>query len=1057
MSNGNEELACYSFLPWLRQGIANNIKTAPAAGKQRASINVSIDVESDSGLNQTLTNSIQLIGPGDIIGLSERAIVRAEPKAWATDFEPNFLPFIEFYDEDLPWRYSPMPADAGNHHITPWLTLVVLVEGEFTHSAQPDSPLPFIDINGDALSLFPNFDQLWGWAHVHVNMDLKNDSEGNPVGIQQSVAKLEQLLDTNPDLGYSRLLCPRKLQPATDYHAFLIPTFESGRLAGLGQEIPTSVSALDCAWGATQARFPFYHRWYFRTGERGDFEFLVRLLKPRAVDERVGIRDMDVSAPGAGIDGIDMGSGNPSVIGMEGALKSPQTQSTDWPNNYAEPFQQQLSVLINKADDYQQANPDSDPVITPPLYGRWHALRKRLSLDKDTGSSNPYDPQRKWLTETNLDPRWRASSGLGTRVVQHNQEHYMDQAWQQIGDVLEANRRLKLAQFAEMASRSLYKKHYMKWHANVALSITQPVHRRVLGSEETVYSKIKNSPLPMASMSLSFRRVLRPRGAVARRVMYDQPLQVQPEILHRINSAEITATPAKKLPAGVASLVGLSDSLTPVQIPEWLQELLRNRWIRMVPTILAIIVFIFLILTGFSVFSAVFSIVVISALALLQKQFIRWSRKVAAGDSVKEENLTPQAVDNLPSSPDFHLTAIDEDVTFQNGSEDSTEATRFKAAMKDLHAVLADAPQPQSDLQLAQLENLHQSVITRIDPRITINRRVLSTLQIPPQIRQRIPDRVVPVMVHPDYSQPMYEPLRDLSTELLCPNIDLVPPNTLSLLVTNQDFIESYMLGLNHEMGRELLWREYPTDQRGSYFRQFWNVNDYVNKDPTLTPRELSEKLKDIPPVHEWKSTTELGTHNHREADGDATQLVLLVRGELLKRYPNAVIYAHRAEWQKGADSSINKALPRLLAPVETSQQQDDNEKYPLYSAQVEPDIFFIGFDLTVEEANGLDEDDPGWFFVLKERVGEPRFGLDINADSFNSWDDFNWEALKNHMTGTGYIELTNSTTEYNPADNPDNVHWHTQSNAADLAHILYQDPVLVAVHAEEMLAGDTE
>lgn len=30
---------------------------------------------------------------------------------------------------------------------------------------------------------------------------------------------------------------------------------------------------------------------------------------------------------------------------------------------------------------------------------------------------------------------------------------------------------------------------------------------------------------------------------------------------------------------------------------------------------------------------------------------------------------------------------------------------------------------------------------------------------------------------------------------------------------------KSYMVGLNHEFARELLWREYPTDQRGSYFR----------------------------------------------------------------------------------------------------------------------------------------------------------------------------------------------------------------------------------------------
>lgn len=1054
MSNGNE-LSCYSFLPWLRQGIANNIKTNPAGGKQRASIEVTVDVETDTALKQSLTNTIQLVGPGDIIGLSERAIVRAEPRAWSTDFEPNFLPFVEFYDEDLPWRYSPMPADSVKHHITPWLTLVVLVESEFDDGAHPDSKLPFIDITGDVSLLFPNTEQLWAWAHVHVNTDLKNDNVGNPIGTQQSVTKLEQLLDSDPDLGFSRLLCPRKLTPGTDYHAFLIPTYETGRMAGLGMDIPASVDALDYAWGTGQTRFPFYYRWYFRTGERGDFEYLVRLLEPRPVDKRVGIRDMDVSNPGAGIDGIDMGEDQPKVIGMEGALRAPQTQSTDWPKTYAEPFQQQLAELINKANDYELANPGSDPVITPPLYGRWHALRQRLSLDVDAGNDNPYDPQRKWLTELNLDPRWRASSGLGTRVVQQNQEHYMNQAWQQIGDVLEANRRLKLAQFAEMASRSLYKKHYKQFHANTTLTITHPVHKRVLGSAETVHTKLKNSRLPIASMSLAFRRVMRPRGAVAKRVMYDRPLQVQPELLQRINIGEVSATPPKQMPEGVASLPQLADELAPTQLPEWLKALLQNPLTRMLPIIFAVITLILLLLVGLSLVStAVFGATMV-VLVVLQTRFIRWSNTLAAGDSVKEENLTPQAVDELPLSPDFRITELDEDVTFSTGSEDSVEAKRFKVAMKDLHTVLFDTEAPQSRPEPAVLSDIYNSVITRIDPRITINQRVLSTIFIPSVIRQRIPDRVVPVMAYPEFPQPMYKPLRNLSSELLCPNIDLVPQNTLSLLVTNQDFIESYMVGLNHEMGRELLWREYPTDQRGSYFRQFWDVSDYVNKDTTLSEKQLAKKLKDIPNIHEWISTTKLGTHNHRESGGDTEQLVLLVRGELLKRYPNAVIYAHRAEWQRDDDSSINKNLPRLLAPIETEQHQKNNEKYPLYSAQVKPDIFFIGFDLTVEEARGLDEDDAGWFFVLKERVGEPRFGLDIHATSLNSWDDFNWEAIESDLTDGGYIELTNNTSKFQPTENPDNVQWHQQSNAADLAHILYQDPVLVAVHAEEMLPED--
>ena len=67
----------------------------------------------------------------------------------------------------------------------------------------------------------------------------------------------------------------------------------------------------------------------------------------------------------------------------------------------------------------------------------------------------------------------------------------------------------------------------------------------------------------------------------------------------------------------------------------------------------------------------------------------------------------------------------------------------------------------------------------------------------------------------------------------------------------NPKFIESYMVGLNHEMGRELLWREYPTDQRGSYLRQFWDVSGIISPsspDGTLTATEKAQ-FKDITPL----------------------------------------------------------------------------------------------------------------------------------------------------------------------------------------------------------------
>ena len=51
----------------------------------------------------------------------------------------------------------------------------------------------------------------------------------------------------------------------------------------------------------------------------------------------------------------------------------------------------------------------------------------------------------------------------------------------------------------------------------------------------------------------------------------------------------------------------------------------------------------------------------------------------------------------------------------------------------------------------------------------------------------------------------MYEDLKRISDELFLPNVQLIEQNSMTLLETNQPFIESYMVGLNHEFARELL------------------------------------------------------------------------------------------------------------------------------------------------------------------------------------------------------------------------------------------------------------
>src|SRR6266446_4183504 len=164
-------LPTYSFLPWLRQGLANTITAADHDPniKRRASTRVDLQISGDpvaagAELTQTVSQDIALFGPGDIIGIENRAIFRTDPPRdpWITNYESNYLAAIEFYDEDFLWRYT--PAAPAGVMLRPWIALIVLKENEFTEGQNVlNRPLPYITVT-DA-KVFPPADELWAWAH----------------------------------------------------------------------------------------------------------------------------------------------------------------------------------------------------------------------------------------------------------------------------------------------------------------------------------------------------------------------------------------------------------------------------------------------------------------------------------------------------------------------------------------------------------------------------------------------------------------------------------------------------------------------------------------------------------------------------------------------------------------------------------------------------------------------------------------------------------------------------------------------------------------------------
>lgn len=1112
----SDEIGTYSFLPFLRQGLANQVVAPTDPEAKRGQITVTLNVTGTGLTNPPgapVEKQIEMYGPGEIVGIDPKAIIKTEPRNWITNFEPNYLPYIEFYDEDFPWRYT--PSAAAGERLVPWLTLVVLGEEEFDDGKNIlNRPLNYLTLKDsvDAVSVFPAEADLWAWAHVHINKDIVGAGD-NPVSSSETafINQFKSVLATNPDHAYSRIMSPRKLGGNTAYHAFLIPTFEAGRLAGLGID-PTDVTGFGAntiAWANYSGRqedknFPYYYRWYFRTSSVGDFEYLVRLLKPKVADSRVGRRDMDVQEPGSNIDGIT-DARLKGILRLGGALQVPTAclsaeefadykNYDDWYDTYPHPFQQQLATFINLADDYthkttavahddsglsiEDENPDDpDPLITPPLYGRWHALTSRV-LTKQDGSPAPN--RQNWVHDLNLDPRWRTTANYGTTVIQDKQEEYMDAAWGQIGDVLEANRRLRWSRFAGFASNIWYKKNIQP-KPGVALEkylkLTTPMQKRILSGGKTVYYNVKSSRVPQALISAPMRRIARPRGRLLRRMPFTPALR-QDNFIERVNKGEVNPAPPRGVPDELLTHEDVSETVKPANVPGFLLALIK-RFPGLAYLILFIALLIILLLFGSALAGATLlsAIATVAVVAIALFTYLRkLSKAVVTAESVLPAQQTPDAVDALPASPDFHVTEFGDPFLPQSGVNDSIEATRFKTALHasfDFVQRSAQAGQPPvyTALNIAQVIT---DVVAKIDPAVTIPRYVLGHVRIPVRIADALVEKFVEAMAYPEIDIPMYKPLLDLSTEHFVPNINLIEQNSITLLETNQRFIEAYMVGLNHEFARELLWREYPTDQRGSYFRQFWDVSSYLNKEG-LDAETLREKLRDIPPLHRWSRFSDLGDHDHREVGGESEEeVVLVIRGELLKKYPTAVIYAHRARWATDAEGKRILTEPRDFddGPL------DDVIKAPLYEAKVEPDIYFFGFDLTVEEAKGgsgeNEADTAGWFFVIKERPGEPRFGLDvpgaasdISITSLTGWNELAWSHVVPDVDAGKFLAISGTRTinvvdPGTPADDEELqqkedafVSWRSGMNAAELAYILYQVPVLMGVHAAEMLPDE--
>jgi hypothetical protein len=940
--------AAYAFLSVVRRGLAALVRPGLSAGAARVGVPVQFSV---GGTPVTGLPQAALRGPGDVAGFDAGAVRRTWPPAGARGAEPNYFALAELDEADLPWRYTPDGTDGDR--LAPWLCLIVVEDGEITGqqpAAGPGRPLPAVTV-ADAAAL-PDLSQSWAWAHGQVL------GAPDAPATNFDAASVAGLLARAPSRLLARLLCPRQLQPRRSYQAFVVPAYARGRLAGTGQSTG-SVDRLAPAWqpGQGAVTLPVYASWRFQTGDAGDFASLAAKLLPFAdLPKELWQRQLAVSPPGAA-------PPTWQAIDLEGALIPVGAAISEWAGIDAHGFTSALQARVNA----RGSSPE------PPLYGRW--LAAAGSLSTDPAATPP------WFHQLNGDPRARVAAGLGTAIVQAEQQQLLAGAWAQVAGIRAANETLRLAQLAREVALRVYARHVSALDAPGLLALSAPLHGRVRAGSGTVLAQLAASPVATGALAPAWRRLARPLGTLAVRQGRPARPPAAPgqDAIARMNNGSLEIVPPAPGPpaqaTGAAARLGdLGTIFASVHLPP---ERLRT----VTPP------------GGF----------------VLSHPPVLAAREVPVMPPV-----VPPVVSPAPPAPVVLAPEVDS----------------FGQAAAALMTQLAQPPAAGTTWLQADLGAADTAIRTTLNPAATIQAPLASRLSgaVPGPRRT---DPLEPVMAAPAFPQPMYQPLASLDTAWLLPGLDSMPADAVALFTTNWRFVESFLVGLNHEMARKLLWNGYPTDQRGTYFRHFWDSRGNVSGDGS------GDGSGDIGPVHRW--TAPLGRNRLDPAD----PLVLLVRGELIRRYPNVVVYAAQA---------VTGATGRQPGPAETQ---------PMFFGRAGEDIALFGFDIDPAAARG----DPGWFFVLQEHPSEPRFGLAAPGDNPafavrpSSWQVLGWEHLAASaadLVALRFVDLDAALPLDPPAPDPTGAVWHAGgspgSRAADIAHITFRRPKRLAVHGSILI-----
>lgn len=721
-------------------------------------------------------------------------------------------------------------------------------------------------------------------------------------------------LQVNGDRETSRLMSTRILPPHASLIAVLVPAFDD---------------AARPAWSAGQqqeAVLPLLHHWRFSTGAAGDFVTLAAKLKPG-----IASRDMGKARLHYALGGVER------TFEVRGAMAPVSSRDAAVSQRVQDEFRSLTS--LPRHDDRNR------PITSMPIYGEaWierhqHQLWRNLPIQQQTEA-------QLWQRQANLDPRHRVVAGLGAWCAVSFQEQVVEEIDHQAGDLYIAASRVRKLSSGLNAASALWRKR-LPDTPEERLMLFGPALGRLMGADGSALEKLTESERPLAAalFSSAARRAIRCGTARSNHV---KPGANNPGSIYR---AANDCPGSREVPGGAVTIAEVVKKETDKDYREILKGNLEDDPSKG---------------PDFDSITTLFD----KWLPQLLKQWLSVREYLEAGASrgkplplallgelVDTLNLLPKAKDDERKQLEKKIIQLLEALA----KWDFEDATDPGDALSDLIRFFLQPPEkrPCKPIDTDQADHFISAAFDPHHPECLMVKRVLDTITgYDPQ------QPLAPLEIGIDFDFTPWKFLRDLAPNWLLPGLGEVKSDQVFAMQTNPAFIDAFLLGFNKQILSEARWRNIPIQTGTTPCRIFWGRPN---------PQELGKHLRDIQPVEAWGPDTPIGHESHKTPEAEGTDLILFLRSDLFKRYPDTVISLRRApmvpldENDPDGDRVPDWEAEPLTEPLE------NNQRLPVFMGVLSEDIYFFGFDIDPAEARN-------WWVCLEEPVSAPRFR---NASGF--------------------------------------------------------------------------